>query len=56
MWDTYRCSIQNIWVIEQNLINLSGRNVLASLDDEFLDPAGDIEKTVIVDLPEIAGS
>ena len=41
----HRC-IENRRVAQQRFVDLARRNIFATLDDQFLDAAGDKEKTI----------
>ena len=43
-------------VREQRFVDLARRDVLAALDDELLDAAGDEEEAVVVAVAQVAGA
>ncbi|GIR50978.1 MAG: hypothetical protein CM15mP60_0390 [Alphaproteobacteria bacterium] len=40
--------LENVVMLEKHFIDFARRNVLAALDDQFLDPAGDEYEAVLV--------
>ena len=51
-----RCGLEHGGVAEQRLVDLARRDVLAALDDQLLDAAGDEEEAVGVAVPQVAGA
>ena len=52
----HRGRVEHRRVAQQHLVDLARRDVLAALDDQLLEPAGDEEEAVAVAVPEVAGA